>query len=59
MAEIEHGYDPLHHGHELVERYIWFAFLVGIGLGFLVYVKGYTVAAALTDHTTDDRLNPA
>jgi NADH-quinone oxidoreductase subunit L len=43
-----HGEDPLHHGHELVEKYIAWAFIVGIGAGFLVYMNGYRVAALLT-----------
>jgi proton-translocating NADH-quinone oxidoreductase chain L len=32
-----------HHGHVLV-RFVWPAFLVGIGLGLLVYLPGYRIA---------------
>jgi NADH-quinone oxidoreductase subunit L len=46
-AEL-HGEDPLHHGHKLVETYVVWAFIVGIGLGVLVYAKGYWIAGPLT-----------
>jgi hypothetical protein len=42
------GEDPLSHGHELVEKFVAWAFLVGIGVGFFVYMNGYWIAAPLT-----------
>src|SRR5439155_17928275 len=45
-AEVPH--DPIHHGHELVEKYVWWAFIVGIGAGFLLYMNGYAIVAPLT-----------
>jgi NADH-quinone oxidoreductase subunit L len=47
-AAEAHGFDPIHHGHELVEKYVWWAFVVGIGLGFVIYMNGYAIASALT-----------
>ena len=49
IANAETGYhDPIHHGHELVEKYVWWAFIVGIGAGFLLYMNGYAIVAPLT-----------
>jgi NADH-quinone oxidoreductase subunit L len=44
-AEVPH--DPIHHGHELVERWVWWAFIVGIGAGFLLYMNGYAIVGPL------------
>jgi proton-translocating NADH-quinone oxidoreductase chain L len=41
------AHDPLEHGHHLVETYVSWAFVVGIGLAFLIYLKGYAVVAPL------------
>jgi proton-translocating NADH-quinone oxidoreductase chain L len=48
VAASAHGQDPLRHGHELVEKFVWWAFIVGIGLGFLVYSNGYAIVGPLT-----------
>jgi NADH-quinone oxidoreductase subunit L len=48
VAADIHGHDPMHHGHELVERYIWWAFIIGLGLGFFIYMNGYWIAQPLT-----------
>jgi proton-translocating NADH-quinone oxidoreductase chain L len=40
-------HDPIHHGHKLVEKYVWWAFIVGIGAGFLMYMNGYAVVSRL------------
>ncbi|MEO6435436.1 MAG: NADH-quinone oxidoreductase subunit L, partial [Tepidisphaeraceae bacterium] len=40
-------HDPIHHGHELVEKYVWWAFIGGIGLGFLLYMNGYSIVGPL------------
>jgi proton-translocating NADH-quinone oxidoreductase chain L len=48
IANAETGYhDPIHHGHELVEKYVWWAFIVGIGGGFLLYMNGYAIVGPL------------
>ncbi len=44
----EDSKDPLKLGEELVEHRVSFAFIVGLGLGFLVYLKGYWIADPLT-----------
>ena len=49
-APLQHAVaenDPLEHGEELVHKYVFLAFVVGIGLGFLVYMNGYWIAAPL------------
>jgi NADH-quinone oxidoreductase subunit L len=44
---VEHAFtqvhDPLTEGWHMVHAYVYWAFLVGIGLGVLVYWNGYTV----------------
>ncbi len=47
-AAEAHGEDPLSHGHELVEKIVSWAFVVGIGVGFFVYMNGYWIARPLT-----------
>jgi hypothetical protein len=46
---VDHEHDPMHVGETLVEHRVSFAFLVGIGLGFFVYMKGYWIARPLTE----------
>jgi NADH-quinone oxidoreductase subunit L len=41
-------HDPLVHGWHLVHAIIFWAFIVGIGFGFVVYMNGYAVVAPLT-----------
>ena len=41
-------HDPLVHGWHLVHRIIFWAFIVGIGLGFLVYMNGYAIVGPIT-----------
>ena len=36
-----------HHGHDLAVRWVTWAFIVGIGLGLLVYWNGYAIAGRL------------
>ncbi|HEX8520970.1 MAG TPA: NADH-quinone oxidoreductase subunit L [Tepidisphaeraceae bacterium] len=43
----EHGHDPMQHGEHLVHTYVYWAFVVGIGLGFLVYAQGYWITGPL------------
>jgi NADH-quinone oxidoreductase subunit L len=43
-----HAEDPMQHGHELVEKRIWWAFIVGMGLAFLLYMNGYAIVGPLT-----------
>jgi NADH-quinone oxidoreductase subunit L len=38
---------PLEHGWHLVHEYVFWAFVVGIGLGFVVYAKGYWITGPL------------
>jgi proton-translocating NADH-quinone oxidoreductase chain L len=40
-------HDAHEEGHHLV-NYVWWAFILGIGLGVLMYLPGYKFAAALT-----------
>ncbi len=34
-------------GHETMEHYVGFAWLIGIGIGFLIYLRGYWIAGPL------------
>src|SRR6185437_2269945 len=44
----QHALDPMELGETLVKHWVSFAFIVGLGLGFLVYLKGYWIADPLT-----------
>jgi NADH-quinone oxidoreductase subunit L len=41
-------HDPLEHGWHLTHVWVTWAFVVGIGLGFLVYMNGFAVVAPLS-----------
>lgn len=45
-AGAEH--DPIKHGEHLVHTFVFWGFIVGIGLGVFVYLKGYWIAGPLT-----------
>ncbi len=42
-----HSHDPLEHGWHLVHTIVFWAFIVGIGLGAIVYARGYWITAPL------------
>src|SRR6185503_2853541 len=39
--------EALEHGEHLVHSWVFWAFVVGIGLGFVMYMNGYAVADTL------------
>jgi NADH-quinone oxidoreductase subunit L len=47
IAEDHAEHDPLAHGWHLVEHVVFYAFIVGIGLGFIVYAKGFWITGPL------------
>jgi NADH-quinone oxidoreductase subunit L len=43
-AELAAGHRLLEEGEHVMKRYVGYAFLIGIGAGFLMYMNGYSVA---------------